>query len=309
VAANITAIPFTLPNSWFRTPASLPAFAVSPTNGNLYVSWSDYRHGDADIYFTSSTDGGNTWEAAVRLNDDPIGNGVDQIQPQVSVAPNGRVAVMWFDRRLDCPDLPWIPGDHVGLSNFCIDTFMTRSFDDGQTWVPNIRASEQTWDWTLNLPLDGSGNGFIGDYQGIASNDYYDFPFWNATANLGDNVENYQEVFVARVPVEEVGTVHVGNIRLRSRFRDPMYSIMGLVPIYDADLNPVEGALVTAEWTKPNGRTFVQSGETRVNGTARFRLSSRQEGNYTLTVLDVQADGFIYDPDQNLETSEEILIP
>ena len=44
--------------STFRTPASLPAFAVSPANGNLYVAWADYRHGDADIYFTRSADGG-----------------------------------------------------------------------------------------------------------------------------------------------------------------------------------------------------------------------------------------------------------
>jgi len=79
---------------------------------------------------------------------------------------------------------------------------MTRSFDDGQTWVPNIRASAQTWDWSLNLPLDGSGYGFIGDYQGIASNNDFDFPFWNATANLGENAENYQEIFIALVPTD-----------------------------------------------------------------------------------------------------------
>jgi uncharacterized repeat protein (TIGR01451 family) len=111
------------------------------------------------------------------------------------------VAVMWFDRRLPCPDLPWIPPSHVGVYNGCIDTFMTRSFDEGQTWIPNMRVSAQTWDWTINLPLDGSGNGFIGDYQGIASNNAYDFPFWNATADLGENLERYQEVFVALVPV------------------------------------------------------------------------------------------------------------
>ena len=199
VAANITAIPFTLPNSTFRTPASLPAFAVSPADGSLHVAWADYRHGDADIYYTYSANG-TAWSAPVRLNDDPVGNGVDQFQPQVSVAPNGRVAVMWFDRRLPCPDLPWIPPAHRGDPNYCIDTFVTRSYDGGQTWVPNIRASAQTWDWSLNLPLDGSGYGFIGDYQGIASNDAYDFPFWNATANLGDNAENYQEAFVALLP-------------------------------------------------------------------------------------------------------------
>jgi len=203
VAASITPIPFYLPNSWFRSPASLPAFAVSPTDGALYIAWADYGRGDADIYLTRSTNGGDTWTVPTRLNDDPIANGVDQFQPQVSVAPNGRVAVMWFDRRLTCPDYSWIPADHRGNANFCIDTFLTRSYDGGQTWAPNIRASAQTWDWTLNLPRDGNGNGFIGDYQGIASNNDYDFPFWNATANLGENAENYQEIFVALVPAND----------------------------------------------------------------------------------------------------------
>jgi hypothetical protein len=308
VAANITSIPYTLPNSWFRTPASLPAFAVSPVDGNLYIAWSDYRNGDADIYFARSTNGGGSWSTPVRLNDDPVGNGVDQFQPQVSVAPNGRVAVMWFDRRLTCPDLPWIPMDHIGLANFCIDTFMTRSLDEGQTWVPNIRASAQTWDWTLNLPLDGSGYGFIGDYQGIASNNEYDLPFWNATANLGGNAENYQEIFVARVPV---ATVHVGDIRMK--YRDEgggLYSVFGTVPILDDASQPVAGAQVTAQWTKPNGRTMQQTALTGANGQARFRLGRQQQtGLYVLTVLDVQAAGKAYDPDQNLETSEELQVP
>jgi len=206
IAANITAIPFNLPDPFgsihpFRTPASLPAFAVSPSNGSLFVAWADYRHGDADIYLTKSSDGGLNWNAPLRLNDDPIGNGIDQFQPQVSISANGRVAVMWFDRRLPCPDLPWIPPNHVGAQNGCIDTFMTRSYDDGISWTPNIRASAQTWDWTLNLPWDGSGYGFIGDYQGIASSNDYDYPFWNATANLGANPDNYQEIFIARIPV------------------------------------------------------------------------------------------------------------
>ena len=62
----------------FRTPASLPAFVVSPTNGNLYIAWADYRHGDSDIFFTSSTNGGTSWSTPVRLNDDPLSNGIDQ---------------------------------------------------------------------------------------------------------------------------------------------------------------------------------------------------------------------------------------
>ena len=150
VAANITAIPYVLPDPFnfnhnFRSPASLPAFVVSPTNGNLYIAWADYRNADSDIYFASSADAGTTWTTPIRLNDDPVGNGIDQWQPQVSVAPNGRVAVMWFDRRLPCPALSWIPIGHAGKENACIDTFITRSYDDSQTWTANARASSQTW--------------------------------------------------------------------------------------------------------------------------------------------------------------------
>lgn len=202
VAAQVVGIPwyprdpFAHPNN-FRM-FTLPALAVSPINGDLYLTWADYRHDDADIYFTRSSDGGAHWAAPVRLNDDEIGNGIDQFQPQIAVAPNGRLAVMWFDRRLPCPALPWIPLAHQGLVNGCIDTYMTHSFDGGQTWTSNQRVSAQTWDWTLNLPLAG-GDGFIGDYQGLASSNEYDFPFWNATTNLGQNPENHQQIFVALV--------------------------------------------------------------------------------------------------------------
>lgn len=307
VAQSISVIPYTLPNSWFRSPASLPAFAVSPANGNLYLAWADYRNGDADIYFSRSTDGGASWSAAVRLNDDPLGNGADQFQPQVSVAPNGRVAVMWFDRRLPCPsDLPWIPPNDRGRANFCIDTFVTCSFDDGQTWVPNIRASAQTWDWTLNLPLDNGGNGFIGDYQGIASSNTYDFPFWNATANLGENAENYQEVFVAQVPVQ---TVHVANIKMKYAVVRTNFKVLAAVPILDEAAARVAGATVAAEWTLPDGQTSTQTAVTNLRGVAKFKVKSPQTGTYTITVLDVQATGYAYNPAENFETSEHLQVP
>lgn len=206
VIARFRAVPFQLPNTTFRA-ASLPALAISPSNGHLFASWADYGNGDADVYLARSEDGGASWSTPVRLNDDPVANGVDQFMPQVAVASNGRVAVIWFDRRLPCPALAWIPADHVGDENTCIDTFLTRSVDDGLTWEPNARVSAQTWDSSLNLPLTGNQMGFIGDYQGLASSNDFDFPFWNATANLGENPGNHQQVFVARVPAPAAPTV------------------------------------------------------------------------------------------------------
>ncbi|MFQ5460398.1 MAG: sialidase family protein, partial [Anaerolineae bacterium] len=209
-AANITSIPYFLPNGMpgrnFRSPGSMPAFAVSPTNGFLYAAWADYRSADADIYLARSTDAGATWGAPVRINDDPPRNGMDQFHPQLAVAPSGRVAVMWMDRRLPCPDLEWIPAAHRGRENFCITTFMARSTDGGETWSPNIQAGAEAWDWSVSLPTvstdRGFTTGFIGDYQGLASGPDYDYPFWAATTDLGDNADHSQEVFVARVAAD-----------------------------------------------------------------------------------------------------------
>ena len=75
VAAETVSLPFQLPNTIFRAPASLPAFAVSPTSGQLFVAWADYRGGDADILLARSSDGGASWDAPRRMNDDPVDGG------------------------------------------------------------------------------------------------------------------------------------------------------------------------------------------------------------------------------------------
>jgi len=210
-ASSVRPIPFFLENGLaegnFRSPASLPAFAAGPRDGALLAAWADYRHGDADIFAVRSLDGGRSWSAAQRVNDDPVGNGVDQIQPQVAIAPNGRMSIAWHDRRLPCPDLPFIPDDHVGRENFCLETFMARSYDAGLTWQPNIRAGAQAWDWSQSLPIVSRGTtpptGFVGDYIGLAATDAADYPFWPATADLGANPDRSQEVFVGIVPAPD----------------------------------------------------------------------------------------------------------
>lgn len=199
--APVSSIPFRLDeDSDFRTPASLPAFAVSPKTGTLAAAWADFATGDADILLSLSRDGGKTWTEPARINDDAVASGIDQIQPQLAAGPDGRLAAAWLDRRNYCPDLPFIPLAHVGREDFCLDVYLSRSTDDGAGWSPNLRVSAQTWDWTLSLPRDGSGNGFIGDYIGLASTVDFDYPFWAGNADLGQNGEHRQQVFTARVP-------------------------------------------------------------------------------------------------------------
>ena len=81
--------------------ASLPAFAADPRHGRLYITWADKATGDADILFSSSSDAGRTWFAPLRVNDDSAGDGANQFQPQLAVAPNGVVTISFFDTRRD----------------------------------------------------------------------------------------------------------------------------------------------------------------------------------------------------------------
>ena len=66
-----------------------PHAAVNPVNGNIYVIYdNDGTSSDkADIFFEQSTDGGTTWSAPLKVNDDATTT--DQWQPTIVVSPAG----------------------------------------------------------------------------------------------------------------------------------------------------------------------------------------------------------------------------
>jgi hypothetical protein len=160
---------------------SLPAFACDSRTGQLYLTWSDKGPRDADILFTTSKDHGQTWSAPIRVNDDPIGNGANQFQPQLAVAPNGVVSISFFDTRND-PRHRWI------------DVYLAQSIDHGASFLKNVRVTSQSWDPAVDAPVDEYGSQFIGDYQGLAVDNRFVHPFWNDTRT------GAQEIFSAAVP-------------------------------------------------------------------------------------------------------------
>ena len=102
----------------------------------------------------------------------------------------------------------------------------------------------------------------------------------------------------------------LGNDRLKYQAGvGGVYKVQGRVPILDQARAPVAGATVTAEWDLPDGQTRLQTAATAPNCLARFRVASAQAGLYTLTVLNVEHARYVVDPAQNLETSEEIVVP
>jgi len=165
-------------NGGFRA-ASYPAMAVDTSNGprrgNLYLVWSDGRNGDADIFFSRSTNGGQSWgSTGVRINDDPLGNGKDQFFPWISVDPtNGNIVVMFYDRRNDS-------------KNLILDVYMARSTDGGDTFEPNFKVNTETFD-----PRNDGGafqGSFLGDYNGLVTYGNLAYPVWTDTRNLKEDI-------------------------------------------------------------------------------------------------------------------------
>jgi hypothetical protein len=179
-----------LPNTRFRDGIT-ESFAASPTHaGHLYLTYEDWdsTHGQMDVKFTQSTDGGLTWSTPVVVNDnaDAPGTPTDQFQPSIAAGPGGAVAIEFYDRRQACPNDPSVLPADVGRTNFCIDTTLQAYKDLGAGAVAagqNLRVSQFSWDPEQpGQQLGGlsqypcaaardpcpTGGGFIGDYFGLA---------------------------------------------------------------------------------------------------------------------------------------------
>src|SRR5256884_3696443 len=118
-----------------------------PNKGTLYVNWIDARNGDPDVFVMSSRDGGTTWSAPVRVNDDPLKNGKAQFFTWMSVDPSdGSVNVIFYDRR-----------DTEGAMTRVI---LARSVDGGRTFV-NHKIDQPAFACDPKV--------FFGDYTGISA--------------------------------------------------------------------------------------------------------------------------------------------
>lgn len=124
-----------------------PQIAIDPRSRRLYLTWSDYRNGDLDVFCSTSTDGGKKWSEPVRVNNDPVHDGADQFFQWLAVdAVDGSANVVFYDRRQD-------------PQNRTQTVVLARSTDGGRTF--------QNYAWTTE-PFEAGGV-FFGDYTGIAA--------------------------------------------------------------------------------------------------------------------------------------------
>jgi len=110
-----------------------PPAIVTDSSDRVFTAWPDARNGDPDVFLSRSSDAGRSWAPLIRLNDDPAKNGADQSLVRLSVAGNGRVDAVFFDRRNDPED-------------FLNDTYLTYSTDGGRRFAPNVKLTSQPSD-------------------------------------------------------------------------------------------------------------------------------------------------------------------
>ena len=149
---------------------------VSPDGSTIYLAWQTSRYpacipGDDtcnSLMFSKSIDGGQSWSAVAPIASSAgspmfAGNNI-LLGPNIAVAPDGTVGVMFYDHRnnklVDNPDI-WA---HT------TDLWFRYSQNGGLTWSDDLHLAgpfdeQSVPDGRTTPPPE---NGFLGDYQGMA---------------------------------------------------------------------------------------------------------------------------------------------
>ncbi len=188
-----------------------PQAGINARTGEVYVV---FEHSDApppvaredrNIWFMASSDGGETFTKRLRLNDDLDPGrtpGYNQVFPNVSVAPNGRIDVAWFDFRSDGMFNPAGTGRSDYLNETCWDAYYTYSNDGGRTWArSNLRVSDRSMNKDEGIQLNPL-YGPMGPL-GIASTDEMAYVAW-PDSRAGRPLVPLQDTYLATVIHEEV---------------------------------------------------------------------------------------------------------
>ena len=149
-----------------------------PGHGNVYVVASVDRNSNSDpgdVMFVKSTDGGVIWTSPQRINTD-LGTTKYQWFGTMSVAPNGRIDVVWLDNR-DAP-----AGSFLSSLYYCYST------DEGENWSANERLSE-SFDPHVGWPNQQK----MGDYFDMVSDEEGAHLAWANTLN------NEQDVYYGHI--------------------------------------------------------------------------------------------------------------
>lgn len=164
-----------------------PSVAIDD-DGRLYAAFQDGRMGDPDVMLWSLEPGASAWQGPTRVNDTPPRDGTAQYLPKVDVAPDGRLDVLYYDRRAD-------------EKNVMNQVSLQSSFDHGETFTPSLRLSSQAFDSTIGF---GRKEGLpdLGSRLALVSDEHAAMGLWTDT-RTGTPATQKQDLAQAVVSISD----------------------------------------------------------------------------------------------------------
>ncbi|MGI8686719.1 MAG: cell wall-binding repeat-containing protein, partial [Acidimicrobiales bacterium] len=208
--------------------SNFPRMTGDPRNQNLYLVYMEgpppggradhFIHPDVDTMFTRSLDGGLTWSEAKRINDDPAGNGAPatgpaQRHPRASVSVDGRVDVVWQDRRHGYRSPTH---SHLGNGEARFgDTYFTYSLDAGATFAPNRRVSDKSQNLDIGYDHYGQSYWSWGPALTELGTDEIMFAWMDSREGNFDNES--VDIYIGKTSVRSPDTIPVQRLPEASR--------------------------------------------------------------------------------------------
>ena len=219
------------------------------THGNVYLLCSVSRFSTPDVLdvmFARSTDGGLTWSDPVKINDDSNPTAY-QWFGTLSVAPDGRIDVVWLDTR-----------DNPGEYNSAL--YHSFSVDGGLSWSANEQLSE-SFDPQVGWPNQSK----MGDYFDMVSDVNGAHLAWAATFN------GEQDVYYGFIPFE--GVTRTEGPRMEEK---PLFSLAQNFP------NPFTNSTSITYALRKKSRVLLAVYNGLGQPVAVLENGERPAGEYTL---------------------------
>jgi len=180
--------------------AQFPSVAVDG-EGRVYASFHSATLGDPDVWLWALDPGASSWNGPVRVNDTERRDGTWQYLPKLAVAPDGRLDVMYYDRRSDPEDLR----NHVSLQS---------SFDHGESFTDAVRLTSRASDSRIGF---GAKEGLpdLGSRLGLLSTNRASLGLWTDTrAGVPETQkQDLAEAAVAITPPDGLSASTEGALR------------------------------------------------------------------------------------------------
>jgi len=232
---------------------------IATTNKNLPPAGSD-----PDIVFHRSTDGGSTWSAGVRVNQDPINNGRNQFFPAIRVDEDGGLNIIYYDSRS--------AADSVNI-------YLSRSTNGGSNWTDYLVSDHRF----KPAPVAGT-QGNMGDNIGLTSGNGKLYPVWMS------NKTGILQVWSAIVDYTAIGIHQIGTeipkeFGLKQNYPNPFnpttnfeFSVakLGFVELVIYDILGKEIATLVSQDLSPGVYRTEWNASSQPSGVYLYRLTAEK---------------------------------